>query len=373
MEKKLILEAQELRKQGLSYNQISKIMSITRSKANYLCKLDINECEEKYKQKQEFEECVCNLVKSNNSISSVCKALRHHPTNEYYKQIQRIIDKYSLDTSHFTNIRQNTSSNRSANKQSILEALDAGMKIPSSRIKERLIKEGLKEAKCECCGLSDWNGQPIPLQLHHINGNREDNRLENFQILCPNCHAQTDNYCRGQKEKKVNRCAICGKIISRNSTHCLACYSKLNHRRESKVIKQDKETILLDFKEFGSFDALSKKYKTSHITIRRWCSEYGLPTTSLAMRKYIRDLYGNIKWNFNGGNKESLIPHQNALFKTKCLLKEDGTIDKVYNSNKELKDDGFEVSSVLKVCRGERKQHQGKIFKYLDDIKETNK
>ena len=47
MEKKLILEAQELRKQGLSYNQISKIMSITRSKANYLCKLDINECEEK--------------------------------------------------------------------------------------------------------------------------------------------------------------------------------------------------------------------------------------------------------------------------------------------------------------------------------------
>lgn len=57
-----------------------------------------------------------------------------------------------------------------------------------------LIHSGYKENKCECCGISEWNNKPITLQLHHINGNPRDNALENLQVLCPNCHTQTDNY-----------------------------------------------------------------------------------------------------------------------------------------------------------------------------------
>lgn len=57
-----------------------------------------------------------------------------------------------------------------------------------------LVQTGYKEYKCECCGISEWNDKPISLQLHHINGNHKDNSLENIQILCPNCHTQTDNY-----------------------------------------------------------------------------------------------------------------------------------------------------------------------------------
>ncbi len=64
----------------------------------------------------------------------------------------------------------------------------------STLLKKRLINEGLKENKCEKCGISEWNNKPITLELHHINGNRYDNRLENLQILCPNCHALTPNY-----------------------------------------------------------------------------------------------------------------------------------------------------------------------------------
>ena len=58
----------------------------------------------------------------------------------------------------------------------------------------RLIEEGLKEAKCEICGLTEWNGLPIPLELHHIDGDHYNNSLENLQILCPNCHAQTSTH-----------------------------------------------------------------------------------------------------------------------------------------------------------------------------------
>ena len=73
-------------------------------------------------------------------------------------------------------------------------------KTTSSKLKSKLYNAGLKTAKCEICGISDWNGKQITLHLDHTNGNH-DNRLENLQILCPNCHSQTPTYCRGQGKK----------------------------------------------------------------------------------------------------------------------------------------------------------------------------
>jgi hypothetical protein len=71
----------------------------------------------------------------------------------------------------------------------------------SHGLKKRLIREGIKEHKCECCGIVEWMDKPTPIELDHINGNRHDNRLENIRLLCPNCHAQTDTY-RGKNIKK---------------------------------------------------------------------------------------------------------------------------------------------------------------------------
>ena len=62
------------------------------------------------------------------------------------------------------------------------------------KLKNQLIKIGIKDHKCENCELIEWMGKQIPLELHHVNGNRFDNRIENIQLLCPNCHALTDNY-----------------------------------------------------------------------------------------------------------------------------------------------------------------------------------
>ena len=57
-----------------------------------------------------------------------------------------------------------------------------------------------REWKCECCGIEDWMGKPISLEVHHIDGNRLNNSLDNLQILCPNCHSQTPNWrSRNQK------------------------------------------------------------------------------------------------------------------------------------------------------------------------------
>jgi 5-methylcytosine-specific restriction endonuclease McrA len=61
-------------------------------------------------------------------------------------------------------------------------------------LKQRLISAGLKDGSCERCGISEWLGQSLSVTLHHINGDRLDNRVENLELLCPNCHSQTENY-----------------------------------------------------------------------------------------------------------------------------------------------------------------------------------
>ena len=71
----------------------------------------------------------------------------------------------------------------------------------TNRLKKRLIKEGLKEDKCEVCGqLPVWNGEHLVLQMDHINGDNTDNRMKNLRIICPNCHTQTDTFsCKTRK------------------------------------------------------------------------------------------------------------------------------------------------------------------------------
>jgi 5-methylcytosine-specific restriction endonuclease McrA len=61
-------------------------------------------------------------------------------------------------------------------------------------VKVRLLREGLLSNQCEHCGLTEWRGRPLSMHIDHINGVRDDHRLENLRMLCPNCHSQTETY-----------------------------------------------------------------------------------------------------------------------------------------------------------------------------------
>lgn len=75
-----------------------------------------------------------------------------------------------------------------------------------NNIKKRLLAAGLKQHRCETCGISSWRDQPLSMALHHVNGDGHDNRLENLVLLCPNCHSQTPNF--GTKNWKARRAAV---------------------------------------------------------------------------------------------------------------------------------------------------------------------
>jgi 5-methylcytosine-specific restriction endonuclease McrA len=72
----------------------------------------------------------------------------------------------------------------------------------SNKLRKRLLTDGLKENKCEICDSSTWLDKPIKLELHHIDGNRNNNLIENIQLLCPNCHSYTDTY-KGKNIRKM--------------------------------------------------------------------------------------------------------------------------------------------------------------------------
>jgi hypothetical protein len=74
------------------------------------------------------------------------------------------------------------------------ELLVAGPPRSRGHLRARILKAGLKEERCENCGLDEWRGSPLKVTLHHVNGDPYDNRLENLQFLCPNCHSQTPNF-----------------------------------------------------------------------------------------------------------------------------------------------------------------------------------
>lgn len=67
------------------------------------------------------------------------------------------------------------------------------------KLKKRLIKEGIKENKCDICNIIEWNGKLLYMQLDHIDGNSHNHRLENLRMICPNCHSQTETYCGKNK------------------------------------------------------------------------------------------------------------------------------------------------------------------------------
>jgi len=139
--------------------------------------------------------------------------------------------------------------------------------MQTNQRKKKLIRQGVFEHQCQMCLLKEWLGEPIPLELHHIDGNKHNNELENLQILCPNCHAFTPNY-RGKSLKGRGKkwlCVDCLKPIHRGSIRCRS-HSAIERNKHKGVrnyvyktrINWPEDQVLVDLLRVQSALAVSK-------------------------------------------------------------------------------------------------------------------
>jgi Zn finger protein HypA/HybF involved in hydrogenase expression len=146
---------------------------------------------------EQFQEA----VKNNFSVASTLTTLELVPNGANYRSFYKYQIENNIDISHFTGMAHLRGKTHSYNLRPLEEILQKNTNYNSNKLRKRLIKEGIKEHKCECCNLSEWLGEPIPIELDHTDGNHYNNTLDNLKILCPNCHAKTPTY-RGKNKKK---------------------------------------------------------------------------------------------------------------------------------------------------------------------------
>lgn len=143
------------------------------------------------------KEEIAEAVKKSLAIAGVCRELGIKPAGGNYKTLNAKINELGIDISHFTGAAWNQGVNfKSFNKKyELADVLIENSPYKSTySLKKRLYSEGLKEKKCEHCNLTKWMDKTITLELDHINGVTNDNRIENLRILCPNCHSQTPTF-----------------------------------------------------------------------------------------------------------------------------------------------------------------------------------
>ena len=215
------------------------------------------------------------LLDNSSSIAEVIEKIGLDPYNGNHKTLNQRIKEEDFDLSKLKDNR--TIKNKQVgikNRFSLDTVLTENSTYNRSQLKRRLVEDNLLEYKCSFCGISNmWNNKPLSLQLDHINGINNDNRLNNLRFLCPNCHSQTETYC-GKHRKKVYNCLDCGKEIKKDSKRCNKCSSILNNKNQRKF-EVSKEELIELIAQYP-MTKIGKMFNVSDNSIRKRCKRLGI-------------------------------------------------------------------------------------------------
>lgn len=278
--------------------------------------------------KEEIEQ----FVKDSKSYAELARKIGYDSAaknGSAYRTVHQMIDELNLDTSHFTG--------QGWNKDNFdYSRFKYGRAIKNGTALAAIVN--LRGHKCESCGLSEWMGKKITLEVHHIDGNSLNNELDNLQLLCPNCHSMTDNwkgrgikkngtdqisevefknvllesgnirqalirlnispkggnYSRAKEiiakynisfQKEKSYCCDCGKEISNRVVRCKECenkFRKIEAIRDLPVTRQQLKQLIRS----TSFLQISKQFGVSDNAIRKWCIKLSLQCRMHDIRKY---------------------------------------------------------------------------------------
>lgn len=130
------------------------------------------------------------------------------------KSQRSLIKKYQVNNARWANAIKQGFIKTYKNTLKLEDLTVDGKKIANQALKNLLLKQKILDYKCYACGISEWNNKPLSLQLEHKNGRKLDSRIENLELLCPNCHSQTETFgSRNWKYQKLLRDGQIGKVV----------------------------------------------------------------------------------------------------------------------------------------------------------------
>ena len=247
------------------------------------------------KRTQVDENYFKNVCDSSANMAEACRTLKLHPST--FRRIAKRLGCYDPRPFNIVHKYRKTQS-----KQDVIDKyLSNKVCIPPSALRQKLILHGLKEAKCEICGLDTWMGKPIPLELHHKDSNRYNNSIDNLMVLCPTCHAQSTDgtnvyknqvmviepvgYVYKEPVVKVEKaeghdvvCRVCGKhfrvrpCAPRSVKYCSYECSRMASRKFTITA----DHLLTMFRDTPNYTQVAKALGVTDNAVKKRCKKLGI-------------------------------------------------------------------------------------------------
>jgi hypothetical protein len=225
------------------------------------------------------------VVAVSRSFSEALRRLGLRPAGGNHALFKKYVDSWGIPTDHFDPYEASRGTRRGVPLETVMVE---NSPYPRASLKRRLFAEGLKQPLCELCGQGEiWRGRRMAMILDRINGVPDDNRLENLQIVCPNCAATLDTHCgrRNLMERPPQPCARCGESFTPKRERHRYCSPDCGRRGTAlkgqpkpylrRVERPPYEQLMAEIAA-SSYVAVGRKYGVSDNAIRKWIRQYRL-------------------------------------------------------------------------------------------------